>query len=472
MELFKRQHDYGKGLTEKEAAKRLNKYGKNVFAHGKKVSPVGLFAAQFKDILIVILIVSTLLSVLMGEMTEAIAILTIVILNAVLGFIQEFRTEKTLDALKNMAAPNARVMRDGHAETIPAADIVPGDVILFEAGDRIPSDARLTEAYELLVDESLLTGESVPVNKKAARLDGNDDEPGMVFMGTMVTRGNGKAVTQSTGMSTEMGKIAGMLNRRQIQTRIARLNEELEKLVLQRQTQRRQRNKTGIPVVSLVGYTNAGKSSIMNRILESNDQPQEKFVLEKDQLFATLETSVRSITLPDNKSFLLTDTVGFISKLPHHLVKAFRSTLEEVSEADLLIHVVDSSDPDCEEQIAVTTETLRELGAGQIPTIYAFNKSDLTDIRPAARDDNSIYLSAKNKTGLDDLMALIRKKIFEDYIRCEMLIPYHRGEVLSYLNQNAHIFSSSYEADGTRLLVECRTSDFNRFHDFVTDQNK
>lgn len=260
------------------------------------------------------------------------------------------------------------------------------------------------------------------------------------------------------------------LNRRQIQTRIARLNEELEKLVLQRQTQRRQRNKTGIPVVSLVGYTNAGKSSIMNRILESNDQPQEKFVLEKDQLFATLETSVRSITLPDNKSFLLTDTVGFISKLPHHLVKAFRSTLEEVSEADLLIHVVDSSDPDCEEQIAVTTETLRELGAGQIPTIYAFNKSDLTDIRPAARDDNSIYLSAKNKTGLDDLMALIRKKIFEDYIRCEMLIPYHRGEVLSYLNQNAHIFSSSYEADGTRLLVECRTRDFNRFHDFVTDQ--
>lgn len=196
-----------KGLSEHEAAKLLKKHGPNVFQQGKKLSALSIFASQFKDILIIILIVSTLLSFLMGESTEAIAIILIILLNSIMGFVQEYKTEKTLDALKNMAAPTAHVIRDGTAKEIPAADIVPGDVVLLEAGDRVPSDAEIIEAADLQADESLLTGESIPVEKS----EDTEGDTGSVFMGTMITRGRGKAVTVNTGMDTEMGKIAGIL---------------------------------------------------------------------------------------------------------------------------------------------------------------------------------------------------------------------------------------------------------------------
>lgn len=197
-----------RGLSEREAAKLLKKYGPNVFQQGKKISAAGIFLSQFKDILIIILIVSTFLSFLMGEMTEAIAIILIILLNAIMGFVQEYRTEKTLDALKNMAAPVARVIRDGAHREVPAAQIVPRDLIVLEAGDRVPSDATLIEAIDMQADESLLTGESLPVEKTA----GTGGNAGRVFMGTMITRGRGKAITSATGMNTEMGKIAGILS--------------------------------------------------------------------------------------------------------------------------------------------------------------------------------------------------------------------------------------------------------------------
>ena len=257
------------------------------------------------------------------------------------------------------------------------------------------------------------------------------------------------------------------LNRRQIMDRISKLREELDELASRRQVQRKQRKKNAVPVVSLVGYTNAGKSTIMNALLEITNQSDEKRVFEKDMLFATLEISVRSIELPDNKTFLLTDTVGFISKLPHHLIKAFRSTLEEVGEADLLIHVVDSSDPFCDEQIIVTNETLKDIGVENIPMVYALNKSDLMDIKPHTEREDSVNISAKTKDGIDELINIIRKHVFDDYVSCEMLIPYNQGEVISDLNQNAHILSTGYEQEGTRLVLECRQADFNRYEMYV-----
>lgn len=256
------------------------------------------------------------------------------------------------------------------------------------------------------------------------------------------------------------------LDRRKIEEKIAMLSKELEALVAQRQTQRSKRQKNDMPVVSLVGYTNAGKSTLMNALIDHFHPAEAKRVFEKDMLFATLETSVRNIKLPDNKTFLLTDTVGFIDKLPHHLVKAFRSTLEEAIEADLLIHVVDCADPRHEQLMEVTEQTLQDIGAVDIPVIYAFNKADLTEMTIPYVEQNKVYLSAKQGCGLDELVALISRHIFGDYMECELLIPFDQGQLVSYFNDHAHVISTEYEQEGTRITVQCRQSDYEKYKEY------
>lgn len=275
---------------------------------------------------------------------------------------------------------------------------------------------------------------------------------------------------QSGGVGTKnkgVGEKKLELDRRKIEEQISVLNKDLEALVAQRQTQRKQRKKTEIPVVALVGYTNAGKSTTMNAMLEIYNGTEEKQVFEKDMLFATLETSVRNIDLPDNKSFLLTDTVGFVSKLPHHLVKAFRSTLEEVAEADLLIHVVDYANPNYEQLIDITNETLKKIGVENIPTIYAYNKSDMVDVEIPKVQEDRVYLSAKKHVGIEELVEMIRSHIYKEYTKCEMLIPYDQGQVVSYFNNHAHVLSTSYENEGTKLEIECKTSDYEKYKHFA-----
>ncbi|AOM10487.1 MULTISPECIES: GTPase HflX [Bacillus] len=275
---------------------------------------------------------------------------------------------------------------------------------------------------------------------------------------------------QSGGVGTKnkgVGEKKLELDRRKIEEQISVLNKDLEALVAQRQTQRKQRKKNEIPVVALVGYTNAGKSTTMNAMLEIYNGTEEKQVFEKDMLFATLETSVRNIDLPDNKSFLLTDTVGFVSKLPHHLVKAFRSTLEEVAEADLLIHVVDYANPNYEQLIDITNETLKKIGVENIPTIYAYNKSDMVDVEIPKVQEDRVYLSAKKHVGIEELVEMIRSHIYKEYTKCEMLIPYDQGQVVSYFNNHAHVLSTSYENEGTKLEIECKTSDYEKYKHFA-----
>lgn len=280
---------------------------------------------------------------------------------------------------------------------------------------------------------------------------------------------------QSGGVGTKnrgAGETKLELDRRRIEEKITALSRELETLVAHRQTQRKQRKKNDVPVVSLVGYTNAGKSTIMNALLETYSPGQEKQVLEKDMLFATLETSVRNIPLEDNKAFLLTDTVGFVSKLPHHLVKAFRSTLEEVSEADLLIHVVDYSNPEFARMIEITHQTLKEIGITDIPAIYAYNKSDRTDQAIPDVQGDIIYLAAKPRIGIAELVNEIRGRIFKDYIKCTMLIPFDKGSLVSYLNEHANVLDTSYEAEGTKLALECRQSDYGRYQEYVIEASE
>ena len=257
------------------------------------------------------------------------------------------------------------------------------------------------------------------------------------------------------------------LDRRKIEEQISKLHKELEHIKDQRVTQRKQRTKKGMPVVSLVGYTNAGKSTIMNGLLAKTGQSEEKQVFEKDMLFATLETSVRQIRLEDNKSFLLTDTVGFVSKLPHHLVKAFRSTLEEARNADLLLHVVDVSNEEHRYMMEVTNLTLQAVGVENVPTLYVYNKSDLAGVRYPAVTGDGIWIAAKEGKGLDELLEVVRKRIFADYVTCRMIIPFDRGDIVAYLNEQASILETEYEEEGTVLKVELSHEDYDRYQEFV-----
>ncbi|WP_042273881.1 GTPase HflX [[Clostridium] dakarense] len=275
---------------------------------------------------------------------------------------------------------------------------------------------------------------------------------------------------QSGGVGTKnkgVGETKLELDRRRIEDKIAVLNKELETLKYQRSTQRNKRKKSSIPNVALVGYTNAGKSSVMNTMVDRFKENEDKKVFEKNMLFATLETSVRSIKLEDNKRFLLSDTVGFVSDLPHDLVKAFRSTLEEVCEADLLIHVVDVSNPNYENHIDVTNETLKQIGAEGIPMIYAYNKVDLIDLY--GQCDKGVYISAKCNIGIDELIESICKKVFKDYIKCKMLIPYNKGDIVSYLNMNASVTNIDYEAEGSLLTIECSKEDYYRYSQYIVN---
>ena len=276
---------------------------------------------------------------------------------------------------------------------------------------------------------------------------------------------------QQSGASGTSNRGAGEtkleINYRTIKHRIQLLNKELENVIKERDIQRKQRKKNQISVVSLVGYTNAGKSTIMNKFVNKFNKGESKEVFEKDMLFATLETSVRNITLPDRKKFLLTDTVGFVSNLPHHLIKAFRSTLEEVREADLLIHVVDYSSIHYKNMMQTTDSTLAEVGIKDIPVIYVYNKADLTEKEIPADDGDSIYISAKNDIGLDLLLEKIYDKIFQDYEKAVFLIPYNKGELVSYFNENASVLDIKHEENGTKITAECRKSDIEKYKNYI-----
>lgn len=227
----------GKGLTAKEAEARLEGHGLNELSEGKTVSPVTLFLNQFKDFMVLVLMGATLISGLLGEYLDAITIVAIIIMNGILGFIQEFRAERSLRALKELSAPGAKVLRDGVLVQIPAKELVPGDIIALESGDRVPADIRWLETNSVYVEESALTGESVPVSKHTGPLDGAGipvgDQKNLGFMGTLVTLGTAKAVVVRTGMDTEMGKIAGLIeSTEEMETPLQHRLEQLGKILI------------------------------------------------------------------------------------------------------------------------------------------------------------------------------------------------------------------------------------------------
>lgn len=241
------------------------------------------------------------------------------------------------------------------------------------------------------------------------------------------------------------------LDRRVIKQRIAEVKRELKKVEQQRMTQRRSRQKSKLPLVSLVGYTNAGKSTVMNKLLSYSQAKDHKLVLEQDMLFATLDTSIRHIKLANGDEFLLSDTVGFVNKLPHTLIKAFSSTLEEVTYASLLLQVVDASNEHQQQQISVTQKTLQEIEAAHIPMITIYNKCDQTDFHYPMRKANALYMSAREDSGFEELFTMIHEALHPKESEVDLLLPYADSYHLGNLLQNGTLIDRRDEEDGMHL---------------------
>jgi GTP-binding protein HflX len=259
-------------------------------------------------------------------------------------------------------------------------------------------------------------------------------------------------------------------NRRTIEHQISALRQELKTIEADDETRRARREKQNIKNVALVGYTNAGKSTIMNGLVRRFGEQQDKLVFQADMLFATLETSVRRLNLPDNQSFLLSDTVGFVSQLPHNLVAAFRATLAEAAQADLLVQVVDYADPHYREMMETTAKTLKEIGVGDIPMITVYNKADLREETSFPdRDGDTLTLSAQDDASLDMLVEAVRQHIFADHIKTTLLIPFDQGGLVAELNEAATVSTTEYTENGTLLDVVLTPVQAARFADYRVD---
>jgi GTP-binding protein HflX len=353
-----------------------------------------------------------------------------------------------------------------------AAQMCEADIIIFD-NSLTPSQLRnLQNKLEMtIMDRTNLILEifSKRARTREARLQVEIASlqyalPRLIGMGQVLSRQGGT----SGGMSNKgAGEKKLELDRRRIQHRISELSKELKHIEKERSTQRKQRQSAGIPLVALVGYTNAGKSTLLNQMVDRYVGEESRKVMAKDMLFATLDTTVRKITPPGRQPFLMSDTVGFINKLPHHLVKAFRSTLEEVKYADLLLHVVDYSNEDYREQIRVTKETLKDLEADQIPMVIVFNKADKVMVHLPVQKEDKIYLSARTGAGMEELLSMIYDRVFSDHVDCTMLIPYEMGSLISYFTGEGMIREISYEPEGTKVVLQCPVKDYEKYKQYV-----
>jgi len=259
------------------------------------------------------------------------------------------------------------------------------------------------------------------------------------------------------------------VDRREISRKIDKLKRDLERVRQQRRQYRQQREKSGIPVIALVGYTNAGKSTLLNRLSQSS-------VYVADQLFATLDPTTRRIELPSGRHALITDTVGFIQKLPTTLIAAFRATLEETQEANLLLHVVDASHPNVASHVEAVEDTLAEIDIPDVPQLLVWNKIDRipdTYERPHLEDASGyrrhVMVSAHTGKGVDELLQAIEEALQEQLYKTTLMIPHHRGDLLSVLYEKARVISVIHGEEGTRVEAELPLAIYQRYIDFVVN---
>ena len=274
----------------------------------------------------------------------------------------------------------------------------------------------------------------------------------------------GRAFSQQAGGIGTRGPGETQLevDRRRIQRRIHKLEAQLRDIAKNRSVQSRSRRRSAQSTVAIVGYTNAGKSRLLNLLTDSE-------VLVQNRLFATLDAATRRLELPGGERVLLTDTVGFIQKLPHQLVEAFRSTLNVVAEADLLLHVVDASGPDPDVHIAAVRQVLREIGAGAVPELLVYNKCDLLAGRdiPLGADKDAIVVSAATGEGTDKLLAAMADELRSSGLIVELVVPYARGEVLAAVQRAGHVLTTENEDDGYRIQARLDEASAARLSEWV-----
>jgi GTP-binding protein HflX len=277
-------------------------------------------------------------------------------------------------------------------------------------------------------------------------------------------------------MSQQRGGIGGRfgggetkleVDRRRIMRRITKLEQDLEDLQQNRQLQRKGRNRSGLAAVTIVGYTNAGKSTLLNRLTQAG-------VLVEDRLFATLDPTTRRLSLPGGEPVLLTDTVGFVRRLPHGLVESFKSTLEVASMADFLVHVVDSSAADPDGQITAVREVLGEIDALQVPELLVFNKSDAAPAVAADlahRHPGSVAISARTGEGIDRFLQVLGDRLRSIATIVELLVPYERGDVLASIHREGEVVSTFHEESGVRVRARLSDASTGRLSEFVAQSS-
>ena len=283
---------------------------------------------------------------------------------------------------------------------------------------------------------------------------------------SMSRQAGGQVGGSGSGMGSRgPGETKIELDRRRIHTRMARLRKQIKGFAPAREAKRANRDRFEVPSVAITGYTNAGKSSLLNRLTSAG-------VLVENALFATLDPTVRRSQTPDGRVFTLADTVGFVRNLPHQLVEAFRSTLEEVGHSDVIVHVVDASHPDPAAQLATVRDVIGEVGARELPEIVAFNKSDLADddrrMLLRGLEPTGVFVSARTGEGIDELIARIAEMLPAPEVEVTLLVPYDRGEVISRLHVSGRVLATEYEEGGTRVRALVHPQRLAEVQEFVT----
>ena len=301
--------------------------------------------------------------------------------------------------------------------------------------------------------------------------------PRLTRMWTHLARqAGGRAGGASGGVGVRgPGETQLEVDRREIGRKIASLKKDLEKVRARRARHRQRRRKGNVAVVAIVGYTNAGKSTLLNQLMQMTDVEASEPIYTADQLFATLDPTTRRIKLPQGQEILFSDTVGFIQKLPTQLVAAFRATLEELAEADLLLHVVDISHPNASEHVQVVEETLRALNATHIPVVTVLNKMDLfqgdiEDLEQKIHYNDSIAISAKTGYGIPALLEGIEAQLFSDTVELSLLIPYSAGNILAMLHEQANVQSETHDENGTIVIARIPIELKKQFEAYRTDK--